>query len=71
VRHPAHAGSVLHLLAIGIAFDNLLSIVACLAFGLLGVLGRIKVEEEELQRALGPPYREYAARTSRLIPRIW
>jgi protein-S-isoprenylcysteine O-methyltransferase Ste14 len=71
VRHPAYLGSMLLVLGIGVAFDNVLSIVACLVFPMLGVLRRIKVEEDELRRSLGRPYRDYAARTPRLIPGLW
>ncbi len=71
VRHPAYAGSMLHLIGIGIAFDNVLSIVACLTIPMLGVLRRIKVEEDELRRSLGRRYRDYAARRPRLIPGVW
>jgi protein-S-isoprenylcysteine O-methyltransferase Ste14 len=71
VRHPAYLGSMLLVLGIGVAFDNLLSIVACLTLPLLGVLRRIKVEEAELRRSLGRPYREYASRTPRLVPGLW
>jgi protein-S-isoprenylcysteine O-methyltransferase Ste14 len=71
VRHPAYLGSILLVLGIGVAFDNALSILACLVFPLLGVLRRIKVEEDALRRSLGPSYRDYAARTPRLIPGLW
>jgi protein-S-isoprenylcysteine O-methyltransferase Ste14 len=71
VRHPAYTGAMLTVLGVGVAFDNALSIVACLVFPLLGVLRRIKVEEDELRRSLGRPYREYARHTPRLIPGVW
>jgi protein-S-isoprenylcysteine O-methyltransferase Ste14 len=71
VRHPAYLGAMLLVLGIGVAFDNVLSILACLVFPLLGVLRRIKVEEDALCRSLGPSYRDYAARTPRLIPGLW
>jgi protein-S-isoprenylcysteine O-methyltransferase Ste14 len=71
VRHPAYLGSMLLVLGIGVAFDNVLSILACLVFPLLGVLRRIKVEEDALRRSLGPSYRDYAARTPRFIPGLW
>jgi protein-S-isoprenylcysteine O-methyltransferase Ste14 len=45
------------------------------AVGLLvplpSVLHRIAVEEAELTRVLGEPYRRYRERTKRLIPGVW
>lgn len=37
---------------------------------LAGHLPRIRVNEAELTRGLGEPYRRYAAETSRLVPGI-
>jgi protein-S-isoprenylcysteine O-methyltransferase Ste14 len=71
VRRPAYLGSMMLVLGVGVAFDNVLSVLACLVFPMLGVLRRIKVEEDELRRALGRPYRDYAARTPRLVPGLW
>jgi hypothetical protein len=34
----------------------------------LALLWRIKIEEAEMARVLGEPYRAYSARTKRLIP---
>jgi protein-S-isoprenylcysteine O-methyltransferase Ste14 len=71
LRHPGYAGALLLMLGIGLAFDNLLSVVACIVLPLLGALRRIKVEEDTLSRELGETYRTYAQRTSRLIPGVW
>jgi protein-S-isoprenylcysteine O-methyltransferase Ste14 len=35
------------------------------------LLRRIQVEEAELNRVLGDPYRAYQTRTKRLIPGLW
>jgi protein-S-isoprenylcysteine O-methyltransferase Ste14 len=35
------------------------------------LLRRIQVEETELTRVLGDPYRAYRDRTKRLIPGLW
>jgi protein-S-isoprenylcysteine O-methyltransferase Ste14 len=35
------------------------------------LLYRVRVEEAELTRVLGPEYRAYAAATDRLIPGLW
>jgi protein-S-isoprenylcysteine O-methyltransferase Ste14 len=59
------------MLGIGVAFDNLLSVVACIVLPLVGALRRIEVEEDTLSRELGDSYKTYAQRTSRLIPGVW
>lgn len=71
LRHPGYTGALLFMLGIGFAFDNVLSVLACLFVPLLGVLSRIHVEEELLGRELGEPYRDYSRRTRRLIPGVW
>jgi protein-S-isoprenylcysteine O-methyltransferase Ste14 len=37
----------------------------------LAFVRRIHVEEAELSRALGEPYREYVRDTARLVPGVW
>jgi protein-S-isoprenylcysteine O-methyltransferase Ste14 len=37
----------------------------------LATLRRIRVEEEEMTKVLGEPYRDYQTRTRRLIPGVW
>ena len=71
VRHPAYAGNVLIYVGLGIALANWGSVVALAAVPLLGLLPRIRVEDDLLVERLGDPYRRYAERTPRLIPGIW
>ena len=71
VRHPSYTGMLLITVGIGIALGNWLSVAACLAFPLIGLLTRIAVEEAVLERELGDPYRRYQARTHRLVPGVW
>ena len=71
IRHPAYAGNLLVALGVGIALANWLGIAALVVVPFLGHLPRIRVEERELERQLGEPYRRYEARTSRLVPGIW
>jgi protein-S-isoprenylcysteine O-methyltransferase Ste14 len=71
LRHPAYAGSLLMYFGFGLAFGSWVS-----AFVVAGILGfalsrRIRVEEAELSRALGEPYRAYARETARLVPGVW
>jgi protein-S-isoprenylcysteine O-methyltransferase Ste14 len=71
IRHPSYTGVLMITLGIGIALGNWLSVAACLAFPLVGLLRRIAVEESVLERELGETYRRYEARTHRLVPGIW
>jgi protein-S-isoprenylcysteine O-methyltransferase Ste14 len=71
VRHPSYTGLIAATFGIGIALDNWLSIPACLLPPLIGFSLRAVSEEKALARELGEPYREYMARTHRLIPGIW
>lgn len=71
VRHPAYTGLILIQLGIGIALANSLSVVLCLAIMMLGLGPRIQREESVLLGELGAEYADYAAKTKRLIPKVW
>jgi len=71
VRHPSYSGLMLEFVGVGFTLGNWLSVAACLVLPLLGLLVRIRAEEEVLSRRLGEPYRAYAARTPRLVPHVW
>lgn len=71
LRHPSYTGGLVALLGIGLALANRLSILAATLIPLAAILVRIRVEEARLVAALGQDYRDYAARTRRLIPGIW
>jgi protein-S-isoprenylcysteine O-methyltransferase Ste14 len=71
VRHPSYAGLLLILAGFGLAIGNWLALAICLVLPLPAVLRRITVEEAELTRVLGDPYRRYQMRTHRLIPGFW
>jgi protein-S-isoprenylcysteine O-methyltransferase Ste14 len=71
LRHPSYTGALVGLLGIGIALDSWLAVAAIFLIPLAAVLVRIQVEEARLSVALGADYSDYAARTERLIPRIW
>ena len=53
------------------AVGNWLALAVGLLLPLPGILWRIRVEEAELERVLGPAYGAYRASTTRLIPRLW
>jgi protein-S-isoprenylcysteine O-methyltransferase len=71
LRHPSYTGLLVSMLGLGIALGNWLSVLALVALPLAGILLRIRAEESALAAALGDRYRDYAARTDRLIPGVW
>ncbi len=71
VRHPSYTGLLLVALGFGLGAANWLSLAACVVLPPLGLLRRITVEEAELTRVLGQPYRDYQRTTHRLIPGLW
>lgn len=56
---------------LGLGMANWISVLICCVVPLLGLLPRIRVEEAELVRVLGEPYRDYRRRTRRLVPGVW
>ena len=68
IRHPTYSGALLTLLGLGLALTNWAALVALLGCALAGLAYRVRVEEQALLRALGQPYREYMAQTTRFVP---
>lgn len=48
-----------------------LALAVCVVLPLAALLWRIRVEEAEMVRVLGDPYRTYQQRTKRLVPGLW
>jgi protein-S-isoprenylcysteine O-methyltransferase Ste14 len=71
VRHPSYTGLLLIVAGFGLAVGNWLALAVCVTLPLPALLRRIDVEEAELTRVLGEPYRAYRTRTKRLIPGLW
>ena len=71
VRHPSYTGLIMVQLGIGIALANSLSLVLCLTVPMLALVPRIRREESALLGELGTEYTAYAAKTKRLIPKVW
>jgi protein-S-isoprenylcysteine O-methyltransferase Ste14 len=71
VRHPSYTGLLLTLVGLGVALGSWLSVLALTVLPTLGLVIRIRVEEQALLSALGEPYRTYAQRRRRLVPGLW
>jgi protein-S-isoprenylcysteine O-methyltransferase Ste14 len=71
IRHPAYAGTLLTVLGTGLVLSNWASLFIAILCSLIGILYRIRIEEQALLAALGQPYRDYMRRTRRLIPFLW
>jgi len=71
VRHPSYTGLLLLAVGVGLCFGNIASFLVIAVPMIVLMLKRMKVEEEVLAEALGNTYREYMARTQRLIPGIY
>ena len=71
VRHPSYTAILLFCLGAGLCFCNVLSLVALLVPTTLGLLNRIRIEEDVLQSGLGDTYRHYMIRTKRLVPGLY
>ncbi len=71
IRHPSYTGLLAIELGLGIMLGTWLSIPGCLLPPLVAFAIRLLTEERVLARELGEPYRDYMARTRRLIPGVW
>jgi len=71
VRHPSYLGALLAFLGLGVCFINLISFAIIVVPITAAFIYRIRIEESALMESLGTNYREYAARTKRLIPFIY
>ena len=71
VRHPSYTGLLLIAAGYGLALSTWPGLAICLVLPGVAILRRIGVEESELTRVLGDPYRSYRDRTKRLVPGLW
>ena len=71
VRHPSYTGILVIHVGAALCFGNALSAIALLVPVWLALGNRMRIEEAALAEALGPAYREYMARTKRLVPGIY
>lgn len=71
VRHPGYAGFVLMTLGVAVGYGSLLGLLAIPLLLLPGLAYRMRTEERLLLAHFGDAYRQYAARTKRLLPGVW
>ena len=71
MRHPSYTGALLAHLGLGLAFGSWISLSLSVLPFLVAAWYRIRVEEEALVNSFGADYSRYAARTARLIPKIF
>ena len=71
VRHPSYTGLLMMFAALGVAFENYVSIALLLVPIVLALARRISVEERALAGAFGDDWTAYEARTRRLVPFIY
>ena len=71
VRHPAYLGMLLAIAGIGAMTGSPLGVLVLVGTVLVGVVYRVRVEEQALLDVIGDPYRRYAAGRARLVPGVW
>jgi protein-S-isoprenylcysteine O-methyltransferase len=71
LRHPSYSGALLAFVGMGLTMGNVLSLLIMLVPIVPAFLWRIRIEESALQGTFGVAYRDYSARTKRLIPGVY
>ena len=70
-RHPSYSGMIVFFVGLGLALTNWLSLLVLALVPTLGLIVRIRSEQQALLAGLGEAYRQYAAAHRRLLPGIW
>lgn len=71
VRHPSYSGILLLMVGLGLYYGNWPALLILLVLPAGTLIHRISVEEAVLTEVMGRSYVDYAARTKRLVPRLW
>ena len=71
VRHPSYLAIELCMVGVGLTFSNPVSLVGATLATLVGLVVRIRVEEEALHAALGNRYGDFCRTRKRLVPFVW
>jgi protein-S-isoprenylcysteine O-methyltransferase Ste14 len=71
IRHPMYTALLLYSVGQALALPNYVAgLSSCVSMGLLVTL-RIGAEERMMLEEFGNDYRQYMARTKRLVPGVW
>jgi len=70
IRHPSYLGLLLLILGLAMVFESQLGILATV-IATVRIRGRMDREEKFLLEQFGDEYRDYMARTKRLVPGIY
>jgi protein-S-isoprenylcysteine O-methyltransferase Ste14 len=71
VRHPSYAANFVTVIGFGLSLANLASLLVLIIPTFAAHWWRMRIEENALLEAFGDAYRNYMARTKRLIPFIY
>jgi protein-S-isoprenylcysteine O-methyltransferase Ste14 len=71
IRHPAYLGLFLIFTGLAISLNSIISLLVIIIPVFLVIQYRIYVEEAVLIEEFGDVYRQYSARTKRIIPWIF
>jgi protein-S-isoprenylcysteine O-methyltransferase Ste14 len=71
LRHPSYTGIFLILAGFGLAFGSWAGAAVPLLIVFMGMLPRIRIEENALAQAFGADYTDYANSTKRVLPHVW
>ncbi len=71
LAHPSYTGMIATFAGVGLMLGNWVSLATLLAIPAVGLVFRIRVEEQVLLAGIGEPYRRFLAGRARLIPGVW
>ena len=71
VRHPSYTGAFLCISGGAVLLETWVGLIICILAMSTAYYFRISLEEEKLTEHFGVNYKNYKARTNRIIPFIW
>lgn len=71
IRHPGYLGTILLWIGAGLATVNWIALVVIMVLMILAYAYRVQSEEAMLMSSFGEEYKQYMARTRKLIPFIY
>jgi protein-S-isoprenylcysteine O-methyltransferase len=71
IRHPSYLGAIVSVVGVALSLNSLVGSIGLIALTIAVLVHRILIEDAYLGEHLGKAYRDYAKRTSRLIPHLW